>query len=254
MRGMGAYSLATVWMMVVAASPVVSATQVCYNSFGSIVCHNQLPFDARAAIWSAGVFVLILIIITLYLVHRRRTNRARDAIATVEASQVDGPPPTPFESGFVQVQAQPVTYPAMTYGPRTAAVPPSALSVGFTPSLPQRERVPYSSSHYAQTAELSSLVVSGRANRTGGLVPPESARPSVRRDAVTPRDKNTRFILPETSRRGRVDWGDRVEVLRTAPIRRDGFEEITGEPPTQVKSASVVSRLKPLFTNGRNKI
>jgi len=249
---MGAYSLATVWVVVIAASPVVSATKVCYNSFGTIVCHDQLPFDARAAIWSSAVFVLILIIVTVFLVHRRRTNRARDAIATVEASQVDGPPPTPFESGFVQVQAQPVTYPAMTYGPRTAAIPPSALSVGFTPSLPYRERVPYSSSHYAQTAELSSLVVSGRVNRTAGFVLPESPRPSVRRDAVTPRDKNTRFILPETNRKaGRVDWSDRVETLRTAPIRRDGFEEITGEPPTQVKSASVVSRLKPLFTTGR---
>jgi len=243
--------MATVWVVVVAASPVVSATKVCYNSFGTIVCHDQLSFDARAAIWSTGVLVLLLIIVTVFLVHRRRTNRARDAIATVEASQVDGPPPTPFESGFVQVQAQPVTYPAMTYGARTAAVPPSALSVGFTPSLPQRERVPYSSSHYAQTAELSSLVVSGRVNRTGGFVLPESPRPSLRRDAVTPRDKNTRFVIPETSRKGRVEWSDRVEALRTAPIRRDGFEEITGEPPTQVKSASVVSRLKPLFTNGR---
>ena len=56
-----------------------------------------------------------------------------------------------------------VTYPAMTYSPRTAAVPLSALSMGFTLSLPQRERAPYSL----------------RGFRTGsGAGLPESPRPS----------------------------------------------------------------------------
>lgn len=204
-----------------------------------------------------AVGVLFLICLTVFLVQRHRASRARDAIATVEASQVEGPLPTPFGSSFVQVpQGQPVSYPAMAYGPRTAAVPPSALSVGFTPGLPQRERAPYSSSHYPLTAELSGLAPSGRGLRTGGGAGlPESARPSAsRREAViTPRDKNTRFIIPETAeRKGRSDWSsERAETMRTAPIRRDGFEQITGEPPSQVKSASVVGRLKPLFTTTR---
>jgi hypothetical protein len=207
------------------------------------------------AMFINAVGVLLLICLTVFLVQRHRASRARDAIATVEASQVEGPLPTPFQSSFVQVpQGQSVTYPTMAYGPRTAAVPPSALSVGFTPNLPQRERAPYSSSHYPLTAELSALAPSARGFRTGGGAGlPESPRPSgARRDAVTPRDKNTRFIIPETTeRKGQSNWGERAEALRTAPIRRDGFEQITGEPPSQVKSASVVSRLKPLFATRR---
>jgi len=254
MRGKSAYSLTTLWVVVVvAASPVVATQQVCYNSFGTIVCHNQLSYNAHAAIWASGIGVLLLIFLTVFLVRRHRASRARDAIATVEASQVEGPLPTPFGSSFVQVpQGQPVTYPAMAYGPRTAAAPQSALSVGFTPGLPQRERAPYSSSHYPLTAELSALAPSARGLRTGGGAGlPESPRRSAsRREAViTPRDKNTRFIIPETAERtGRTDWSERAEAMRTAPIRRDGFEQITGEPPSQVKSASVVGRLKPLFT------
>ena len=68
-----------------------------------------------------AVGVLFLICLTVFLVQRHRASRARDAIATVEASQVEGPLPTPFGSSFVQVpQGQPVSYPAMAYGPRPA--------------------------------------------------------------------------------------------------------------------------------------
>ncbi|KAF8621938.1 hypothetical protein AX15_007374 [Amanita polypyramis BW_CC] len=202
------------------------------------------------------VGVLVIICITVFLVHRHRTSRERDAIATVEASQVEGPPPTPFGSSFVQAQRAPsITLPPPAYGPRTAAaVPQSAYSVSFTPrtpGVPQRTRTPYSSSHYSGTGETSYAASRGYLTPGPGL--PSSPRANMR---VTPRDKNTRFVIPEmTERKERgEEWTERTEALRTAPIGREGFKAAGGDGPVQVRSAGVAgvtgsfsSRLRPLF-------
>ncbi|KAF8631648.1 hypothetical protein AX17_005050 [Amanita inopinata Kibby_2008] len=247
--------MALVWTS--ASIPVASAEQVCYHTFNGLVCKDRLPLSARVAIWAICVAVLFLIIITAIYVHRRRASRERDAIATVEASQVDGPPPTPFGSSFVQVQGPPVAYPFAPYGPRTAgAVPHSAYTVNFTPRTPgvPPARTPYSSSRYPTTPEVSQLspYPASRGYRTPGPGLPESPRPDPA--APTPRDKNTRFVIPEplpTHKKERRDWSGRLEALKSAPIKRDSFEGVSSEPPTQVKSAMVTGsfpKLKPLFT------
>jgi hypothetical protein len=151
--------IATLWL--VAALPGASASQICYNSFGTLVCRSR----AHIGIGIAFLLLLVLIIIGIIFWQRRRASRERDAIATVEANQLDGPLPTPFESGFVQVQGPPVSCPAPayhTYGPRSAALPQSAFSIGFTPIrtssyIPKRQKSDSYSSQYSATLEDASL-------------------------------------------------------------------------------------------------
>ncbi|PFH49543.1 hypothetical protein AMATHDRAFT_63008 [Amanita thiersii Skay4041] len=281
-------ALATAWA--VASVPVVSAEKVCYTSFGQVVCKERLPLQARAAIWVTCLGVLVLIIGTILLVQRHRANRERDAIATIEASQMEGPMPTPFGSSFVQVNGPPppVTYNVAPYGPRTAGVAPaSAYTVNFTPrtpanfaapgggAAPTTARTPYASSQYPKTAELTPFV--SRSYRSPGPGLPQSPRPHTpyvqekhannnnnnnnnngSKLTSTPRDKNTRFVIPDLrSREVQRDWSERLEALRTAPTKRN-FESVPSPTkPTQAKSATVVGtfpKLKPLFAGtGRSK-
>ncbi|KIL59333.1 hypothetical protein M378DRAFT_14860 [Amanita muscaria Koide BX008] len=237
-----------------------------------------MPVHARIGIWVAFLLLLVLIIVGIVFWQRRRARRQRDAIATVEAGQVDGPPPTPFESGFLQVPRPPVSCPAPayhSYGPRTGVVPKSAYSIGFTPprsaNMPKRpQRDSYSTaSHYSITPEddvpHTSLPppAATRGFRGPGLpVNPRPAgkySPAVERKAAvepTPRDKNTRFVIPElprdTQKKERREWQVRLEALRSAPIKKSGFEVLAvPAAPTQSRSAGVAgalsSKLRPLF-------
>jgi hypothetical protein len=259
------------------AAPVASATatKICYNSFGTVICRNKLPVHERLVLWIVGLLLLGLIISTFIYCLRRRASRQRDALATVESNQINGPPPTPFGSGFVQVQGPSVTYPALppythAYGPRTAAAPQSAYSVGFTPSrttknISQHPRDSYSSSKYSTSPEdvpYAPPPSSARGIRTagaGGL--PGSPRPiffhKKAQNEQTPRDKNTRFIIPElplaTHKRDRRE----LEALRTAPIKKIAFDGVPSAPerPMQSRSAGVTStftsKLRPLFIGTR---
>jgi len=144
--------ITALWL--VAALPGASASQICYNSFGTLVCRSR----AHIGIGIAFLLLLVMIIIGIIYWYQRRASRERDAIATVEANQVDGPLPTPFESGFLQVQGPPVSCPAPayhTYGPRSAAVPQSAYSIGFTPIrtsyIPKRQK----SDSYSEASQYS---------------------------------------------------------------------------------------------------
>jgi hypothetical protein len=268
---------AILWL-VVAALPVASATttRICYNSFGTVVCRNRLPVHERVAFWIVGMLLLGLTISSFIYCLRRRASRQRDSIATIESNQINGPPPTPFESGFVQVQGRSVTYPAVppytnAYGPRTAAAPQSAYSVGFTPArtaknIQPRSKASYSSSQYSTSPEDAAYAPppsSARGIRTagaGGL--PGSPRPIFfpkrAQNEQTPRDKNTRFIIPELPlATHRKDRGRELEALRTAPIKKISFDDVpsTPERPMQSRSAGVTStftsKLKPLFTGTR---
>jgi len=262
---------AILWL-VVAGIPVASATttKICYNSFGTIICRNRLPVHERVAFWIVGLLLLGFIISSFIYCIRRRASRQRDAIATVESNQVNGPPPTPFESGFVQVHGPSATYPTLppyanAYGPRTAAAPQSAYSVGFTPSRTAKNVPKYSSSQYSTSPEdvpYAPPPASARGIRTagaGGL--PGSPRPiffhKKAQDEQTPRDKNTRFVIPElplaTHKKDRRDFA----ALRTAPIKKIAFEGVPVAPerPTQSRSAGVTStftsKLRPLFIGTR---
>jgi len=144
--------ITTLWL--VAALPRTSATKVCYNSFGTLVCRDRMSVHARIGIWVAFLLLLVLIIAGIIYWQRRRASRQRDAIATVEANQLDGPSPTPFESGFDQVKGPPVSCPAPAYyshGHRTAAVPQSAHAVGFT--LPRTANNPSASKEIPPTQQ-----------------------------------------------------------------------------------------------------
>ncbi|KAM6489808.1 hypothetical protein JOM56_014831 [Amanita muscaria] len=152
--------ITTLWL--VAALPGASATQICYNTFGTQLC----PSRAHIGIGVAFLLLLVLIIVGVIYWQRRRASRERDAIATVEANQLDGPLPTPFESGFVQVQGPPVSCPAPayhTYGPRTAPVPTSAYSIGFTPIrsayIPKRQQSDSYSSEIQYSATLEDVLL-----------------------------------------------------------------------------------------------
>jgi len=265
---------AILWL-VVAALPVASATttKICYNSFGGIVCRNKLPVHERVAFWIVGMLLLGLIISSFIYCLRHRASRQRDSVATIESNQINGPPPTPFESGFVQVHGHSVTYPAVppytnAYGPRTAAAPQSAYSVGFTPSrtaknIQPRSKASYSSSQYSTSPEDVAYAPppsSARGIRTAGL--PGSPRPIFfpkrAQNEQTPRDKNTRFIIPELPlTTHRKDRGRELEALRTAPIKKIAFDDVPSIPerPMQSRSAGVTStftsKLKPLFIGTR---
>lgn len=255
----------TLWL--VAALPGVSATKICYNSFGTLVCRNRLPVQARVGIWVAFLLLLVFIIIGAVYWQRRRAGRRRDALTTVEANQIDGPPPTPFEYPIPDYDP---------YTPRTAGVSQYAYSKGITPTrkanILKQHRDSYSSaSQYSDTPEDDVLRAPAS---TGGfrLGLPVNPRPAgkngsaVEKRAVvepTPRDKNTRFILPElqrnTAKKERREWQVRLEALRSAPIKKSGFEvPNVPEAPPHSRSAGVAgalsSKIRPLFTGtGRKK-
>lgn len=249
--------------------PVVSAEQVCYTSFGNTICKDTLPWGARFAIWAVCASILVMVIVGIILLQRHRARRERDAIATVEANQVEGPPHTAFGSSFVQVQGPPpyptTTYNVAPYGPRTAGVaPPSAYTINFTPRTPggpPPTKTPYASSHYPKTAELTPYdlrsFTKSPAPGAGLPLSPRPRTPDIHQP--TPRDKNTRFIIPDLPRReSKRDWSDRLEALKSAPIKRNTFESLpSSEPMTQTKSAAVTGsfpKLKPLLTGtGRSK-
>jgi len=254
--------ITTLWL-VAAALPVVSATKICYNSFGTFICRDRLPVHERIGLWILFLSVLALVIGTFLWWLRRRASRQRDAIATVEANQIHGPASTPFESGFVQVHPPVVSYPTQPYnnpyGPRTAAPAQSAYSVGFTPS--KNRNLYQTDSQYSTTPEEVLLAPpppptsSARGIRTGGL--PGSPRPIIfhkKGNETTPRDKNTRFVIPELIQTGVKRDKRELEALRTAPVKKITFEGIVNPPierPMQSRSAGVTttfsSKLRPLF-------
>jgi len=274
--------ITTLWL--VAALPRTSATKVCYNSFGTLVCRDRMSVHARIGIWVAFLLLLVLIIAGIIYWQRRRASRQRDALATVEANQLDGPSPTPFESGFDQVKGPPVSCPAPAYysrGHRTAAVPQSAHAAGFTlPRTANNPKRQQRDSSYSTASQYSTPEDDGprtplppavtRGFRGPGLPvnprPPGKLSPAVERRAAvepTPRDKNTRFVIPEllrdTQKKDRREWQVRLEALRSAPIKKSGFEMLTvPEAPKYSRSAGVAgalsSKLRPLFAGtGRSK-
>jgi len=262
-------------LSLVGALPGASATKICYNSFGTLVCRNRMPVHARIGIWVTFLLLLVLIIAGIVYWQRRRASRQRDAIATVEANQVDGPPPTPFESGFFQVKGPPVSCPPPAYhshGPRTTHGSQTAFPISFTP--PRTAKRQQRDSNYSTASQYSTTpdtpLPPPVARRGPGLpVNPRPAgkySPAVDRRAVvesTPRDKNTRFVIPElprdTQKKERREWQVRLEALRSAPIKKSGFEMLTAPAaPTQSRSAGVAgalsSKLRPLFAGtGRSK-
>jgi len=258
-------------LLLLAVLPIASVRKVCYDSYGMVICRDDMSSRARIGIWVVSFLLMILIIIGVIWWQQHLANRERDAVAAVEANQAEGPPPTPFESGFVQVQGPSVTYPRVAYhgyGPRTAAaaVPQSAYSVGFTPSktpyVPQRPfGASYSSRYFPSKPEDTPYVppyvppppATAVAHRFREASLPEGPKSPPKVDPIidkkmlerrateyTPRDKNTRFIIPDlpqdTQKKDRRAWQVRFESLRTAPIK-DGFEGIS-VPTSQIQSRS----------------
>jgi hypothetical protein len=96
--------VAVVWRM--SAFPVVQAAdQVCYTTIdGFWKCTKRLSLGARIAICiGASILLSVLLTLCLCLGVRNRRSRQQEAIASVyqvDASQIQGPPPTTYVTSF----------------------------------------------------------------------------------------------------------------------------------------------------------